>query len=209
MNARTQTDATVNSQSIAHATSNVVAQDVPTAGSVVPKDYCMSPYSNIAPMIEHRIVDTKHMSKLRTALSQGVDDEPMAQQNNSAGNSLDESKDSIISSDNSQKDSYFIKLGAFYFDAKQNMMKAGNINLITRPKATTRASSTSNSLGNHKRNSDDNNCSATENIKILGNKFLWINQMQTIAIVVRWVRLTTTAAIQALDIPSTHGHVEP
>jgi hypothetical protein len=158
----------------------------------------MSPYSNIAPMIEHRIVDTKHMSKLRTALSQGVDDKPMAQQNNSAGNSLDESKDSIISSDNSQKDSYFIKLGAFYFDAKQNMMKAGNINLITRPKATTRASSTSNSLGNHKRNSDDNNCSATEN-----------NQMQTIAIVVRWVRLTTTAAIQALDIPSTHGHVEP
>jgi hypothetical protein len=51
----------------------------------------------------------------------------MAQQNNWASNSLDESKDSIISSDNSQKDPYFIKLGAFYFDAEQNMIKAGNI----------------------------------------------------------------------------------
>jgi len=118
----------VNSQSIAHTTSNAVAQDVPTARSVVPKDCCMSPYSNIAPMIEHRIVDAKHMSKLRAALSQeGEDDEPMAQQSNSAGNSLDENKHSIISSSNSQKDPYFIKLGAFYFDAKQNMMKTRNI----------------------------------------------------------------------------------
>jgi hypothetical protein len=55
----------------------------------------------------------------------------MAQQNNSAANSLDESKDSIISSDVSQKDLYIIKLGAFYFDAKQNVMKARNIDFAT------------------------------------------------------------------------------
>jgi hypothetical protein len=85
----------------------------------------------ILPMSEHQIHDAKTMSKPRMALFQGrEDDELMAQQNNSAGNSLDESKNSIISSDNSLKDLYIIKLGAFYFDAKQNVMKDGNIDFI-------------------------------------------------------------------------------
>ena len=47
----------------------------------------------------------------------GQDDEHLVHQNNSAGNS----------SCRNQNDPYIIKLGAFSFDVRKNMMKAGNI----------------------------------------------------------------------------------
>ena len=40
---------------------------------------------------------------------------------------MDPYKELIISSVNNLKDPYFIKIGAFSFDVKKNMMKAGNI----------------------------------------------------------------------------------
>jgi hypothetical protein len=57
-------------------------------------------------------------SKPRTALFKGgKDDEPLVHQNILAG----------IPSGNNLKGPYFIKLGAFSFDVKKNMIKAGNI----------------------------------------------------------------------------------
>lgn len=51
----------------------------------------------------------------------------MSSQNISAGISLNVYKELMISSSNNLKDPYYIKLGAFSFDVKKNMMKAGNI----------------------------------------------------------------------------------
>ena len=76
----------------------------------------------------------KNMSKSRTTLFQGrEDDEPMAQQNNSFGNFSDENKDSIILSSNNLNASSFIKIGAFSLDVTQ-MIKDGIIDsMVTLP----------------------------------------------------------------------------
>ena len=47
----------------------------------------------------------------------------MVRQNISASFSSSPHKDLIISSDNNLKDPYFIKLGAFSFDVRENMTK--------------------------------------------------------------------------------------
>jgi hypothetical protein len=84
-------------------------------------------FKHVSPGSEHYHKNGRELaSKPRTALFQGrEDDESMARQNISDGFSLSPYKDS---SGYNLKDPYFIKLGAFSFDVKQNLTKAGLIN---------------------------------------------------------------------------------
>jgi len=94
-----------------------VIKDVPTTCVVSKIDY-MNPDSNIVPTREYMIGVVQYMPKPRTALFKGgEDDELMVHQNILAG----------ISSGNNLKDPLFIKLGAFSFGVKQNLMKEGSL----------------------------------------------------------------------------------
>ena len=94
-----------------------VIKDVPTTCVVSKIDY-MNPDSNIVPTREYMIGVVQYMPKPRMALFKGgEDDELMVHQNILAG----------ISSGNNLKDPLFIKLGAFSFGVKQNLMKEGSL----------------------------------------------------------------------------------